>query len=341
VTAHAVGTGPRPDTTRAEICPRCEEGFLVSVVGPHDVVVEGSTVRIPEVRVDECRTCGYRSLSGREAGLIEVLFASRYDRITDLVRELRAAGYQRLFLTEERTPQGLCFGQSTSVESLNGALRELYLDNETGHILHGLQGASGIVPVDVAGRLFRLKLPKIGEGENGTVFDYEGCATAVFKVAKPRPYSRDHVLGEAEQTAVFEREGIPVPRILEVDRFGRYVVKERLAGVSLAIVYDLLGDPTGARHRLVRGSVHRFVDTLLDLFVRHPESKISISPNNIFVLEWGDRCDCLLVDTGLAPSHDYSAFDFDEYWNVTVPQKIRKYRAVGYVEAAHAESAAV
>jgi hypothetical protein len=39
----------------------------------------------------------------------------------------------------------------------------------------------------------------------------------------------------------------------------------------------------------------------------------------------------LLVDTGLAPFHDYSEFDFDEYWSVTVPQKISRYREVGYI----------
>jgi hypothetical protein len=340
----SAGWSPAPPTAshaRPEICPRCEDGLLASVETAHDVLVEGSVVRIPQVRVDECSVCGYRSLSGREVRLIEVLFRSRYERVADLVADLRAAGYHGMFLRQDRSETGLGFGSAGSVDSLTGDLRELYLDNETGHVLQGLQGTSGVVPVDVAGRLFRLRLPKIGEGENGTVFDDDQSPTSVFKVAKPRPYCRNHVLGEAEQTGFFDGHGIPVPRIVEVDRFGRFVIKERLAGRSLAIVYDQLGDQAGPRHARVREAVQRFVERLLDLFVRFPSSKISLSPNNIFVVESGDACECLLVDTGLAPFHDYSAFAFDEYWNATVPQKIRRYREVGYIESDHAEPAGV
>jgi YgiT-type zinc finger domain-containing protein len=325
---HAPGTSPR-----AEICPRCEDGLLATVETSQDVTVEGSLVRIPRVRAEECPVCGYRSLSGREARLIEVLFGSRYERISDLVAALRAASYHGMFLREDQSEMGLGFGASDCVESLAGDLRELYLDNETSHVLQGLQAPAGIVALDVAGHLCRLKLPKIGEGENGTVFDDDERPTAVFKVAKPRPYCRNHLLEEAELTGFFASEGIPVPRILEADRFGRFVVKERLAGMSLAILYDLLGDPSAPRHARVRAEVQRFVDRLLDLFVRRPSSKISVSPNNIFVAESAGRCECLLVDTGLAPFHDYSAFDFDEYWSVTVPHKIRRYREVGYIDA--------
>jgi hypothetical protein len=56
-----------------------------------------------------------------------------------------------------------------------------------------------------------------------------------------------------------------------------------------------------------------------------------VSPNNVFVVEENDGARCLLVDTGPAPLHDYSSFDFDEYWNVLIPQKIERYRAVGYI----------
>ncbi len=159
---------------RAEICPRCEDGLLVTVETTHEVMVEGSLVRIPRVRADECRKCGYRSLSGREARLIEVLFTSSYDRIADLVADLRSTGYRSMFLREDRTETGLGFGSSESVESLAGDLRELYLDNETSHVLDGLQAPTGLVSLDVAGQVHRLTLPKLGEGENGTVFNYEG-----------------------------------------------------------------------------------------------------------------------------------------------------------------------
>jgi YgiT-type zinc finger domain-containing protein len=320
---------------RAEICPRCEDGLLVTVETTHEVTVEGSLVRIPRVRADECRTCGYRSLSGREARLIEVLFTSNYDRIADLVTDLRAAGYRSMFLREDRTETGLGFGSSESVESLAGDLRELYLDNETSHVLDGLQAPTGLVSLAVSGQVHRLTLPKLGEGENGTVFNYEGRPELVFKVAKPRPYCRDHLLGENQMTEFFAGQGVPVPRIRESDRFGRFVVKDRLAGRSLAVIYDHLGAPGSPRHALVRDAVRQFVDRLLDLFVRHPGSKVSVSPNNIFVVESGGQCECLLVDTGLAPFHDYSSFAFDEYWDVTVPQKIKRYREVGYIESDH------
>jgi hypothetical protein len=320
---------------RAEICPRCEDSLLVTVETTHEVMVEGSLVRIPRVRADECGKCGYRSLSGREARLIEVLFTSSYDRITDLVADLRATGYRSMFLREDRTETGLGFGSSESVESLAGDLRELYLDNETSHVLDGLRAPAGLASLEVAGQVHRLALPKLGEGENGTVFNYEGRPDVVFKVAKPRPYCRDHLLGENEATGFFASEGVPVPRIMESDRFGRFVIKQRLAGRSLAVIYDHLGGPNSPRHVLVRDAVRAFVDRLLDLFVRHPGSKVSVSPNNIFVVESAGRCECLLVDTGLAPFHDYSSFTFDEYWNVTVPQKIKRYREVGYIESDH------
>ena len=70
---------------------------------------------------------------------------------------------------------------------------------------------------------------------------------------------------------------------------------------------------------------------MLELFVAHPEVKTSVSPNNIFVLLEDSTCRCLLVDTGPAPLHDYSRFSFAEYWETTIPQKIRQYRAVGYL----------
>jgi hypothetical protein len=36
--------------------------LLVTVETTHEVTIEGSLVRIPRVRADECRTCGYCSL---------------------------------------------------------------------------------------------------------------------------------------------------------------------------------------------------------------------------------------------------------------------------------------
>jgi hypothetical protein len=314
-----------------DICPRCEEGILATIEVTHDVQVAGSVIRIPRVKAEQCPYCGFRSLSGREVRLFEVLFAPHYERIVDLVAGLRAARYLGMFLREEKTETNLAFGSREYVAALAEDLRDLYLDNESSHVIEGLSVPEGTVPVDVAGRRYMVRLPKIGEGENGVVYDYAEDPRSVFKLAKPRPYSRDHLRQECEVTEFFAHQGIPVPRIVEHDRYGSFVVKERLAGSSLAVIYDELGAPDSARHERVRAAVRGFVDRLLDLFVRHPEAKTSLSPNNIFVVERGEACDCLLVDTGPAPFHDYSQFRFEEYWDVVVPEKIERYKAVGYI----------
>jgi hypothetical protein len=69
----------------------------------------------------------------------------------------------------------------------------------------------------------------------------------------------------------------------------------------------------------------------LEVFRAHPKTQTSLSPNNIFLFFSQNAWRCLLVDTGPAPLHDYSKFDFPQYWEVTIPQKIKQYRAVGYL----------
>jgi len=314
-----------------DICPRCEEGVLTIVEVPHDITVAGSVLRLPRVQAEQCRVCGYRALSGREVRLFDVLFAPQYHQVGDLIAALRAARYHGMFLREDRGETAIGFGARDYVDALAFDLRDLYLDNESGHVLEGLDIPAGPVAVDVAGRTFLLKLPKIGEGENGVVFDHAADPDTVFKIAKPRQYSREHIRAECENTAFFAGHGVPVPAITEFDPYGSYAVKQRIAGVSLAVLYEELGAPDTRRHRRARAAMQAFADRLLDLFVRHPEAKTSISPNNIFIVEDGQECRCLLVDTGPAPCHDYSTFDFSQYWEVTLPQKIRQYRAVGYI----------
>ena len=82
---------------------------------------------------------------------------------------------------------------------------------------------------------------------------------------------------------------------------------------------------------MVRAAVEAFTLRLLEIFKSHPNARTSLGPNNIFVLCSETSCQCLLVDTGPAPLHDYSTFSFEEYWEVTVPQKIRQYHAAGYL----------
>ena len=136
---------------------------------------------------------------------------------------------------------------------------------------------------------------------------------------------------EAELTRIFTEEGIAVPCIKESDPYGRFMLKEKLAGESLAQLYRSLGSPENPVHRRVRSAVEAFIRRLLNLFDQYPQTKTSLSPNNIFVLSSDSQCECLLVDTGPAPFHNYSGFDFPEYWEKTIPQKIIQYEEIGYL----------
>jgi len=315
-----------------ELCPRCEETILIRKEVPQDLDVAGTLVRIPKVQVEECRHCGFRALTGKEVRLFEVLFAPQYAEVGTLLAALKAAGYVGMFLREDQTESSLAFGSRQYVDTLEETLRELYLDNESSHVIEGLGAVGeGWVPVELASRRLTVKLPRLGEGENGIVYDVKEADDSVLKLAKPRPYSRNHLREEHEFTEFFASHGIPVPEIVDADPHGSFMIKKRLAGESLARVYETLGPPDAPLHRLVRATTERFIATLLELFVTHPEVKTSVSPNNIFVLLEDSTCRCLLVDTGPAPLHDYSRFSFAEYWETTIPQKIRQYRAVGYL----------
>ncbi len=318
--------------SRSEICPRCEEGFLITVQTPQDITIEGSIVRLPNVQVDECRLCGFRSLSGREVGLFEILFSPRYARMGDLIQALHAAGYYGMFLREDRSETLIGFGSREYVANLEKDLQGLYLDNESNHVIQGLSNfSSGLIPINLAGNQYTVKLPKVGEGENGIVYDYQEAYQAVLKIAKPRAYSRDHLRDEFEATEFFDKQGVPVPRILSSDPYGSFMIKERLAGESLAKIYHSLGGPGSLAYQRVRETTKVFIDNLIELFAKTPEVKTSVSPNNIFVELKGNDCQCLLVDTGPAPFHDYSGFNFDHYWETVIPQKIKQYTAAGYL----------
>lgn len=316
----------------SEICPRCEEGVLTTRRVSQDISISASVIRLPGVRVEECGRCGFRSISGQDVGLFEVLFAPQYSRMEDLVSALNAAGYYRMFLKRDESESNLAFGSRAYVSALADDLRAFYMDNESHHILNSLHGAGcGAAALAADGRRYTLKLPKLGEGENSVVFDYREAEGTVFKLAKPRPYSRDHLKVECEVTELFASNGIPVPRIVEYDRYGRFVIKEKLPGESLATIYYNLGDAESPLHRRVRSEVEIFIQNLLNFFEKQPEARTSLSPNNIFVVISGDSCRCLLVDTGPAPFHDYSRFVFSDYWDSVIPEKIKRYRAVGYI----------
>ncbi len=215
-----------------DICPRCEEGILLTVEVPHDVLVAGSVIRIPKVKAEQCPYCGFRALSGREVRLFEVLFAPHYERIADLVAGAPGRPLPRACSCARRKPSRNA-RRSARASTWRRSPRTCATSTSTtrsSHVIEGLAAPDGTVPLDVAGRRYRVRLPKIGEGENGVVYDYAEDPGSVFKVAKPRPYSRDHLRQECEVTEFFARHGIPVPRIVEHDRYGSFVVKERLAG---------------------------------------------------------------------------------------------------------------
>jgi len=321
-----------PSPRSSDICPRCEDAILAPVAATHEILVCGSTVRVPDVQVDECPKCRFQSLSASETGLFQLLFGERTDSVEEMVQTLRSTGHRGMFLREDQSQSMLAFGARDYVAGLDPALRGFYLDNESSLMLDGLS-ASGdtLVQVELPSRRCTVRLPKIGEGENGVVYEYEESDGAVLKLAKPRAYSRDHILVECEVTEFFDSHGVPVPRIVDFDPHGNFAIKERLDGESLATLYDRLGAPDSSRHRVVRASVQRFCEQLIEIFGQHPGVKTSISPNNIFVVLDGSDCRCLLVDTGPAPLHDYSTFDFATYWQETIPQKIARYRQVGYI----------
>jgi YgiT-type zinc finger domain-containing protein len=315
-----------------DICPRCEEGILTTVETRQDISIGGSVVRIPNVHVDQCPHCGFSSLSGREVGLFEILFAPQYDRTSDLIQALRSAGYYGVFLREDLTETAIGFGSRQYVADLAGDLRLLYLDNESSHVINGLrQARAAAIPISLAGNQYTVRLPKIGEGENGIVYDYEEAGDAVLKIAKPSDYNRNHVKEECAVTEFYEQQGVPVARILVSDPYGRFAIKQRLAGEALAKIYQSLGGPGSPAYQRVRESARDFIGRLLALFDKNPEVKTSVSPNNIFVLLEGNNCQCLLVDTGPAPFHDYSGFDFDHYWDTVIPHKIKQYAQAGYL----------
>ena len=320
---------PKPP---AEICPRCEEGLLTSIQTRQDITIAGSIVRIPNVRMDQCPVCGFSSLSGRDVGLFEILFAQQYARISDLIPALQTAGYYGMFLREDRSETFIGFGSRHYVADLEEDLRLLYLDNESSHVINALNRfKTGLIPINLAGSQYTMKLPKIGEGENGIVYDYQEAHDAVIKLAKPSPYSRDHLRDECEVTEFFEKHGIPIAHIILRDPYGSFVIKERLAGESLAKAYYSLGGPGSSAYQRVRETARVFIDRLLELFEKQPEVKTSVSPNNIFIHLKGNDCRCLLVDTGPAPYHDYSGFNFEHYWETEIPRKIKQYTEAGYL----------
>ena len=165
------------------------------------------------MQAEECPACGFRSLSGREVRLFDVLFAPQYQTMAELVRALKTAGYVGMFLREDRGESALGFGSRSYVASLdNGPARPLPRQRvEPRHRGPGQASARARYRSSLRPAGCTVKLPKIGEGENGIVYDYQEADDCVLKLAKPRPYSRDHLQEEYEVTEFFAGTRVPVP----------------------------------------------------------------------------------------------------------------------------------
>lgn len=184
-------------------------------------------------------------------------------------------------------------------------------------------------------------IPPIGEGDRSLVYSLKqsslGLSGALcVKVAKQQSICRQRLLEESMTTEYFLSSGIATPRIRYLDPSGRFSVKDFIEGESITSLYMRFEDLTVRTQNLVIQGLEQFMNRLLVLFRERPECKVSISPNNIYVLSEGgkykDPVECVLIDPGPTPKKDYSGFNFAKYWNDVLPERIRKYRKTGYLQ---------
>lgn len=189
-----------------------------------------------------------------------------------------------------------------------------------------------------------LGLPPLGEGDRSLVYpliqaskmDVEIGGHLCIKVAKQAPICRQRLIEEKETTEFFLSQGIRVPRIFHTDTLGRFSVKEYIEGESITSLYLRFNRLSIRAQSEILEGLQQFLDHLLDLFRKQPEYKVSISPNNIYVLseggKFGSPVRFVLIDPGLTPKKNYDGFSFDKYWNEVLPDRIRKYQRTGYLQ---------
>ncbi|MBP7868369.1 MAG: cyclic nucleotide-binding domain-containing protein [Acidobacteria bacterium] len=200
------------------------------------------------------------------------------------------------------------------------------------------------VSLDYAGVKFTLRLPAIGEGDRGLVYllrkhslDLPGADTrCCVKFAKQQALSRQRLLEEFPNTEFYLSENITVPRILYLDPLGRFSVKEYIEGETLTSLYLRFERLTVKTQRLLLDGIEAYLERLLALFRKRPDCKVSISPNNILVLSdkgrFTDPPRLVLIDPGPDRKKKYEGIGFDQYWNVILPDRIRKYQRTGYLQ---------
>jgi hypothetical protein len=223
------------------------------------------------------------------------------------------------------------------------------LEEEAVGLFEKLQGigCSGERQADVTygGRHLTLGLPPLGEGDRGIVYPLIGNdltpamthkGPICIKVAKQQPICRERLLEESMTTAFFLSEQIRVPRIHYMDSLGRFCIKEYIEGESITSLYMRFNSLTVRTQNLVLEGLRNFIGSLLELFKKRPDCKVSISPNNIYALTEGDRfpspAQFVLIDPGTVLKKNYDGFSFDKYWNEVLPERIRKYQRTGYLQ---------
>jgi len=194
-------------------------------------------------------------------------------------------------------------------------------------------------PVDLT-----VGLPPLGEGDRGLVYplrshslDLPGAhGKLCLKVAKQQPVCRERLLEEAMTTAFFLSEQVAVPDIFHMDPLGRFCIKEYIEGESITSLYLRFNSLTVRTQGLILEGLEKFLTRLLTLFRKRPDCKVSISPNNIYVLSEGgkfrDPAEFVLIDPGTTLKKNYDGFTFDKYWNEVLPDRIRKYQRTGYLQ---------
>jgi len=207
--------------------------------------------------------------------------------------------------------------------------------------------AAGKKEIDVAygGVDLGINLPPLGEGDRGIVYPLRSHSLALpdpprhalcLKAAKQQPVCRERLLEEAMTTAFFLAENVHVPRIYHMDPLGRFCVKEFVAGESITSLYLRFSELSVKSQQLILEGLERFITRLLELFRKRPDCKVSISPNNIYVLseagKFKDPAQFVLIDPGTTLKKNYDDYTFGKYWNEVLPDRIRKYQRTGYLQ---------
>ena len=187
-------------------------------------------------------------------------------------------------------------------------------------------------------------IPPLGEGDNSLVYSIRSLSLDLpvrpeklcVKVAKQLSMCRNGLVREEATTRFFTEENISVPLIHYMDSCGRFAIKDFIEGETLTSVYMRFESFPARTQSLIIDGLEKFFSRLLGLFERRPECKVSISPNNIYLLTEGDRVrmplQFVLIDPGPSPNKSYAGFDFDRYWNELLPNRIGKYKRTGYLQ---------